>query len=331
MNSKDWKVYYEREETLWMGGDLVFDSSGIALAIEITSEEADFIPKDIAFSHPLEANLGGWVRLIGYDLEPEVIKPGGKLRLTLYWQCLREMNTNYEVFVHLLDTKWNVWGSRNEQPILGVHPTAVWRLGEVIPDQYEVEVATDAHPGKYVFEVGLFHRTTMERLAVLDAEGNPYDNKILLGEVKIVEDVDLDAVSNPLKVNLGNKVALLGYDLEGEARPGGRLKLTLYWRALGEMDVDYTVFTHLLDEEERIRAQMDSQPQGGYNPTSSWYIGEVIRDEYELALDGVPPGDYLIEVGMYELATGHRLPVIEGGQAVGDRILLPTQIQVEGR
>jgi len=69
----------------------------------------------------------------------------------------------------------------------------------------------------------------------------------------------------------------------------------------------------------------------GTYPTTGWVEGEVITDEYEIAVKSdAPPGDYQIEVGMYDAATGQRLPVFdEGGTRLpGDRILLDQVITV---
>jgi hypothetical protein len=107
-------------------------------------------------------------------------------------------------------------------------------------------------------------------------------------------------------------------------RPGGTLRLTLYWQARREVAGWYKVFTHLLDSEARIWAQKDSVPVGGTRPTTGWVKGEVIVDEYQLEVESdAPGGDYILEVGMYEEGTAQRLRVLnEEGQAVGDRILL---------
>ena len=63
---------------------------------------------------------------------------------------------------------------------------------------------------------------------------------------------------------------------------------------------------------------------GGARPTTGWVKGEVVVDEYELAVDaGALGGDYISEIGMYEEGTGQRLRVLnEEGQVVRDRILL---------
>ncbi|HID62228.1 MAG TPA: hypothetical protein EYP49_05735 [Anaerolineae bacterium] len=117
----------------------------------------------------------------------------------------------------------------------------------------------------------------------------------------------------------------MGYDLDAtELKVGGTLSLTLYWKALGEMDTSYTVFVHILDGENRIWGQRDSPPGDGTLPTTGWLPGEVIADHYDVSIQpDAPPGLYVIEIGMYQAETGQRLPIINRkGQVVGDRVLL---------
>jgi hypothetical protein len=98
------------------------------------------------------------------------------------------------------------------------------------------------------------------------------------------------------------------------------------------MDKSYTVFIHLLDKNKMIGGQWDSVPGHGLLPTTSWLEGEVITDEYEVPIrDGAPPGQYVIEVGMYDVYTGERLQVRDksGKQMEGDRILLGQKLQVD--
>jgi len=125
---------------------------------------------------------------------------------------------------------------------------------------------------------------------------------------------------------LGDKVRLLGYNLESGFRPGHDIHLTLFWQCLAEMDQDYTVFTHLIDSSNRIWGQHDSQPQGGQHPTSQWVEGEVGVDEHELILaDDVLHEEYQIEVGMYDWGSGERLAVSENRQSVPEnRVILET-------
>ena len=81
---------------------------------------------------------------------------------------------------------------------------------------------------------------------------------------------------------------------------------------------------HLLDKDNLIQGQKDSLPVGGTLPTSCWVKDEIIVDEYEIPIQpDAPPGQHVIEIGMYQLETGQRLPVIsQEGQIIGGRILL---------
>jgi hypothetical protein len=62
---------------------------------------------------------------------------------------------------------------------------------------------------------------------------------------------------------------------------------------------------------------------GGMRPTNTWQEGEILADNYGVpVLPGTPPGEYQLEIGMYNLETGERLPVSADGEVVGDHILL---------
>jgi mannosyltransferase len=137
-----------------------------------------------------------------------------------------------------------------------------------------------------------------------------------------------DTIQHPLHADLGGQVRLEGYTLSADrVAPGETLLLTLYWQALAPMAERYTVFTHLLDAGQRIRAQMDSEPQGGSLPTDRWAVGQGVRDNYALTVPAdAAPGPYVLETGMYRLEDLTRLPVRDpdSGLPLGDRVLLGT-------
>jgi hypothetical protein len=135
------------------------------------------------------------------------------------------------------------------------------------------------------------------------------------------------AEMKPVNASLGGKAKLLGYRLEAKAKmkPGEKFRLTLYWQALAKMEKNYTVFAHILDQTGWLRGQKDNPPVGGTYPTTEWVVGEIVVDKYEIEVSPeAPPGEYRIEVGMYELATMKRLPAFsEGGERLPeDRVLL---------
>ena len=108
---------------------------------------------------------------------------------------------------------------------------------------------------------------------------------------------------------LGGRAKLLGYNMASEkVRAGEILPLTLFWEALAPFEERYSVFIHILDEENHIVGQRDAEPGGGANLTTLWEPGQVITDNYGIFINpGTPPGLYNIEVGMYSLASGERL------------------------
>lgn len=86
----------------------------------------------------------------------------------------------------------------------------------------------------------------------------------------------------------------------------GQLRLTLAWQALAPIDIDYTVFIHLLGENGPPVAQSD-RPPGGY-PTSNWQPSEIVVDTFVVELPpDLPPGTYTLQTGMYDLTTLERL------------------------
>ena len=91
-------------------------------------------------------------------------------------------------------------------------------------------------------------------------------------------------------------------------------------RQTGKVSQRYKVFVHLLGPGDTLWGQRDSEPGGGLRPTTTWKPGETIQDNYGiLVLPGTPPGEYMLEIGLYSLETGARLPVRDAQGKPGRR------------
>jgi len=121
----------------------------------------------------------------------------------------------------------------------------------------------------------------------------------------------LEGMTAPLWRNVGEELAMLGYNLRSDAlKAGDTVELIVWWRALHNTDRDYTAFVHVVDLEGLILVQQDSLLQLGRQATSAWEVGDIAREQYELVLPAdLPPGKYDIVVGVYYWETGERLPV----------------------
>lgn len=114
-----------------------------------------------------------------------------------------------------------------------------------------------------------------------------------------------------------------------QLEPGDTLKLSLYWQSTGPTAVPLTVFTQLIDPGGALQAGFDNQPVGNTYPTTAWQPGERITDQYRLKLaKSAPPGNYQLWVGLYDPATGARLPVLdEAGHPAADHVALDVLIK----
>jgi hypothetical protein len=131
-------------------------------------------------------------------------------------------------------------------------------------------------------------------------------------------------ISHPLNVTLGDSVRLLGYDWSGPPSPGQNARLVLYWQALREMDAPYTVFTHIVGPNNVPAGQKDSWPRDGDYPPHFWVKAEIVSDEYLIPFSAqAAPGDYRLEVGLYNAETMERLATVQDGQpALNNAIVL---------
>jgi len=67
-----------------------------------------------------------------------------------------------------------------------MRPTNEWETNVLIEDPYEIQIPADAAQGQYVLSAGMYDTTTVERLAVLDPEGNKLpDDRIVLARVQV--------------------------------------------------------------------------------------------------------------------------------------------------
>jgi len=132
--------------------------------------------------HPLDAHFGDLARLLGYDLgiSHAALQPGQTWTLTLYWQAERAAERSYSAFAHLLAADNRIYAQRDQIPAAGQRPTTGWVTGEIIQDRYSLTLAADAPPGEYQIEVGLYDPRSGDRLSLLDADGQPIDDRLLL-------------------------------------------------------------------------------------------------------------------------------------------------------
>ncbi|HIQ05159.1 MAG TPA: phospholipid carrier-dependent glycosyltransferase, partial [Anaerolineae bacterium] len=289
-------------------------------------------PDDLAMvPHPLRVTFDHKAELVGYDLWPEHVYPGGGVGVTLWWRALALMDKNYTVGVHLLGRNLQPIAAIDRYPGKGNFATSLWRPGDIFRETYWLKVDPQADaPALAQVAVILFLDNPDEKpqLPVYDAQGNPIGDWVVFGRLALRSPRTAlpQHIQHPLRADFGDQIELLGYRwgplMEAPCR---QLPLHLYWRAQKTPKSDYTVFIHLLDEEGNQVLAQDGPPRRGSYPTDLWAPGEVITDNHRLRFPPwLPGGRYSLLVGLYERGSGVRLPAYkaDGQRWSDDRVLL---------
>ena len=287
---------------------------------------------------PLDLWVDGRVHILGYDLPETRVRAGDPLELVIYQSTEEPLDDIWMPYGQLgpVEDRWTT-----DSRLLTTH----WQPGETIVERYELLVPFGLSPGDYALRLG-YSDLTGRRSTLPLSEG---EQTVELDTIAVVP----SAGAPPARVleralaNFDNQVALMGARLRvaGDVRrdawvepvtatAGGSLHLVLNWRAVASPRDSATVFIHLIDKGERPVAGWDYTPLGGSAPTYLWFPkwlpGQVYVDPYRLTLpEGLPAGDYRLEVGMYGMTSHRRLPVVHlSGHLAGDRVILgPVRVE----
>jgi hypothetical protein len=263
------------------------------------------------------------IEILGYSLDRDSVEAGQRASLTLAMRAALTPTHILMPYATLGDREYR-WTT--DSRLL----TPEWQPGEVIVERYEVPIAFDVAAGDYDLQLGFSDLTTGQE--VLPPES--------LQALKVTEatrphaDVPPDALAN-----FNAQIALLGATANGTrtgaselstitVKPGETIEVWLNWLAQQQIDESYTVFVHLIDGNNQLRAQQDYTPMGGAFPTQlwipKWIAGQSVNDPYQIKVpDDLPPGEYFIETGMYGMTSQRRVPIIgRAGSLAGDRAIL---------
>jgi hypothetical protein len=117
-----------------------------------------------------------------------------------------------------------------------------------------------------------------------------------------------DSPGQTLNIDFAGLIRLQGASLtDTTLHAGDILGVRLYWQADKAIDQHYKVFVQLLNANGQLVAQHDAEPGHYSAPTSSWQVGQTIRDDHGLSLlPTLPAGVYHLIAGLYD-ASGVRL------------------------
>ena len=98
--------------------------------------------------------------------------------------CIRD--SDYTVFIHLLDESQQLLAQKDKPPLKGAVPTTSWKAGQIITDIYQLTVRADAHPTTGHIVIGMYNSLTGERMPLYDNHGNHLTNDMLVLDTEII-------------------------------------------------------------------------------------------------------------------------------------------------
>ncbi len=243
------------------------------------------------------------------DLIPQEAKPGQTFNLALTWQALEAGLPAYQFDLTLDQTD-----ILQPKTLIGgeAYPITAWRKDEVLSQQLRLRMPPNIQgPQTLTLQIWL-DETAVAPWAIKSIEIRDWPHQHALPET-----VKTLTSSPPV---FAAQIVWLGYQVIPSGPDNRATNLILYWRGLEPLQTNYLSFVHVLNEADQLLTQVDHEPGNGAYPSSGWVPGEVIVDEFRLAIDlcaAVLASNSFddsqrpknIMAGFYHPQTFHRLPL----------------------
>ncbi|MCC6626292.1 MAG: glycosyltransferase family 39 protein [Chloroflexi bacterium] len=146
-------------------------------------------PERLAIGRRLDARLGS-IAVLGATVQPvarlddiavqgapaPALRPGGIVGVTLYFRPTAPLDTDYTVFVHVVNEQGQPIAQRDTEPHGGAQPTSTWSPGTVIVDPANVPLPPTTPPGTYRVVIGLYTAPDGPRLPAAPAQPDRPDS-----------------------------------------------------------------------------------------------------------------------------------------------------------
>lgn len=215
--------------------------------------------------------------MTNYEFVPATTEAGDTRNLYLTWEILGHTGLKEKMFLQALNSQGNPVGQQEIEPIS--RKMYRWRDDGMILEQYPINTDARLSPGLYFVRLGFFNPKTGEHLPAYSVNKQPLGDEWIIGTLFMsANGLSLILLQHPLQAMFGDEFELLGYSMYPAEIPDSTL-IELYWKMHAPVDTGYTVFVQLLNQQNRLIAQVDTQPLSNIYPTSRWQQGDIILDD----------------------------------------------------
>ncbi|MFB0536468.1 MAG: hypothetical protein ACETWR_15955 [Anaerolineae bacterium] len=255
--------------------------------------------------HPAEVSFDDKLMFLGYNVEETVQKkkepswlekylnahaelmPEHRttFHITYFWRCLEEMEKDYTLLTQFEGHHGQTYRiDQSHQGVNGIYPTSLWSKGEVIREEYQVEVPAEYPPIRYALWVRV--RNGEEELSVSSEVETDESNRVKVGEIEVapaeraVGLVKAPAVATKLEVPVEDEILFLGYALnKADLTPGDKLRIVTSWQSLKQTGRDYAISLEVRNGKYKVSQVLDIAP------TRVWEGGRYYRAETVIPLN----------------------------------------------
>jgi len=133
----------------------------------------------------IASSFGDEMLAIAYDLDRREARAGDTVSVTIYWQPLRELATDYGSFVELRRGPGEPPVAEGKGIYANWAPSTVWRPGKYYPDTIKVVLPASLPPGDYTLVFGLYDPTQGNRQLVVSGS-QPERTYEVLDKIRVV-------------------------------------------------------------------------------------------------------------------------------------------------
>jgi len=120
------------------------------------------VPPPVA--HPLNADFGDAIHLLGYDLDTPAIRSGNALTVTLEWHTRAPVDADYFLFIHVVNDRTERVAQVDVPLGTDRWPSRMWRPGRSFSTLHRVPLPPNLPNGTYRLAIGVYDPQTFTRL-----------------------------------------------------------------------------------------------------------------------------------------------------------------------
>jgi hypothetical protein len=138
--------------------------------------------------HIVPASFDKKLEFIGWnaDHKPEdgsfpTYNWGDKAKLTFYFRVKQRVSGQQKIFMHVDRPGSRIHGDHD--PVAGDFPTNYWLPGDIVKDEYELNIDSYSSPGVYTIWLGFYRGSN--RMKVTPKQAQDGDNRVMVGKIKV--------------------------------------------------------------------------------------------------------------------------------------------------